>query len=63
MVLVQERRADWILLSFTYRYDVLQGNKQLRNIPQSDIMTVEDYKERFPNLAGAENGRARQMDQ
>jgi hypothetical protein len=54
LVKVLKRRTEWILLSFTYRYDVLQGEQELlNNIPQSGIMTLEDYKKRFPNSTGA----------
>jgi hypothetical protein len=60
LVKVRKRRTEWILLSFTYRYDVLQGGQELLNIPQSDIMTLEDYKERFPNSTGAESEKSGQ---
>jgi hypothetical protein len=55
---VRERRTEWIWLSFTYRYDVSHGEQQLLNIPQSDIMTVEDYKERVANSTGTESGKS-----
>lgn len=58
LVKVENRRTQWVRLSFTYRYDVLQGETRLRDIPQSDIMTMEDYnKERF------ERGRVRNAEQ
>jgi hypothetical protein len=59
-VKVQKRKAEWILLSCTYRYDVLHGEQELFNIPQSNIMTVEDYKEKFPGSTGAESGKREQ---
>jgi hypothetical protein len=55
-VTVQKRKTAWILFSFTYRYDVLQEEKLVLNIPQSEIMTVEDYKEMVQSLKGAESG-------
>jgi hypothetical protein len=56
-VKVQKRKAAWILFSCTYRYDVLQGEEQLQDIHESDIMTVEEYKKRFANVIIARSGK------
>ena len=58
LVKIENRRTQWVCLSFTYRYDVLQGETRLRDIPQSDIMTMEDY-----NKERSKRGRVRNAEQ